>query len=53
MHKNAQKDQPRARPVAAKKKLSGKWSKSLDALEKRKSKGLQLPGADGPHDPAT
>jgi len=53
MSKNSQKALPDPKPAVAKKKLSGKWSRSADALVRRKSKGLRLPGANGGRDPAT
>ena len=53
MIKNAQKVRSEPRPAVPKKKLSGKWSKSIEAMENQKSRGLKLSGANGGRDPAT
>ena len=53
MSKNPQKVTPDPKPPVTKKKLSGKWSKSIEAMENQKSKGLKLSGANGGRDPAT
>ena len=53
MSKNPQKVPPNVKPPVAEKKLSGKWSKSMGAIGRQKSKGLKLSGANGGRDPAT
>jgi hypothetical protein len=53
MSKNPRKVTPDPKPAVPKKKLSGKWSKSIEAMENQKSKGLRLSGANGGRDPAT